>query len=59
MVNYIYLSEFQLDNAKVSHTEASFWIYNYLYPMVLLRLKCLINEMNYILILWLIVFGCF
>ena len=51
MVYYIYPSELQLNEANVSDTEASFWIYIYLYRMVLLRLKCMINGMTLILIL--------
>ena len=51
MVNHIYPSELQLNKANVSDTEASFWIYIYLYRVVLLRLKFLISGMTLILIL--------
>ena len=49
MVNYFYPSELMLNKANVSDTH--FWIYIYLYRMVLLRLKFLINGMTLILIL--------
>ena len=51
MVNYIYPSELQLNKANVSDIEALFLIYIYLYRMVLVRLKYLINGMTLILIL--------
>ena len=52
MVNRIYPSELQLNEANVSDTEALFfWIYIYQYRMVLSRLKFMINEMILILIL--------
>ena len=51
MVNRIYPSEFQLNKANVSDTEANFWIYIYHHRMVLSRLKFMINEMILILIL--------
>ena len=52
MVNHIYPSELQLNTAYVSDTEASFfWISIYLYRMLLLSLKFLINGMTLILIL--------
>ena len=51
MVNHIYPSKFQLTKVKVSNTETSFWIYIYLYRMVLLGIKFMINEMILILIL--------
>ena len=35
MVSHFYPSELQLNKANVSDTEASFWIYIYLYRMVL------------------------
>ena len=47
MVNHINPSELQLNKANVPHV----WIYIYLYRMVLLRLKFLINGMTLILIL--------
>ena len=50
MVNHIYPSELHLNKANVSDTRPHFWIYIYLYRMVLLRLKCMINEMTLILI---------
>ena len=46
MVNHIYPTEHQLNNANVSDTEVSCLIYIYLYRMVLLRLKFLINGIN-------------
>ena len=46
MVEYIYPSEFQLNKANISETEASFFIHIYRYQMVFLRLKFVINEMN-------------
>ena len=52
MVNRIYPSELQLNEANVSDTEAPFLIYIYLYRMVLSRLKFTINEMILILILY-------
>ena len=46
MVNHIYPSELQLNKAKVSDTETSFLnLHIYLYRMVLLRLKFMINGM--------------
>ena len=51
MINHIYPSELQLNKATVSDTEASFLDLIYLYRMVLLRLKFLINGMTLILIL--------
>ena len=51
MVNRIYPSELQLNKANVSDTEASFFIYIYLYRIVLSTLKFMINEMILILIL--------
>ena len=51
MINHIYPSELQLNKAYVSDTEASFFIYIYLYQMVLLRLKYLINGMTLVFIL--------
>ena len=54
MVNHIYPSELQLNKANVSDTEASFLdlhMYIYLYGMVLLRLKFMINEIILLLIL--------
>ena len=50
MVNHIYPSELQINKANVSDTRPHFWIYIYLYQMVLLRLKFMINEMTLILI---------
>ena len=52
MVNRIYPSKIQLNKANVSDTEASFWIYIYLYRMGLYRLKFMINEIFLNLILW-------
>ena len=49
--SYFYPSELQLNKANVSDTEASFFIYIYLYQMVLLRLKFIKKEMILILIL--------
>ena len=46
MVNHIYPAELQLNKAKVSDTEVSCLIYIYLYQIVLLRLKFLINGMT-------------
>ena len=51
MVNHIYPSELQLNKANVSETEVFFWTCVYLYRMILLRLKYLINGMTLILIL--------
>ena len=51
MINHIYPSELQLNKTNVSDTEASFLDYIYLYRMVLLRLKYMMNEMILILIL--------
>ena len=51
MVSHIYPSELQLNKVNVSDTEASFFIYIYIYRMVLLRLKYLINGMTQFLIL--------
>ena len=45
MVNYIHPLALQLHKANVSDTEAFFGLYIYLYRMVLIRLKCLINRM--------------
>ena len=50
-VNRINPSEFQLNKANVSDTDVSFLEYIYLYRMVLLRQKFMINEMILILIL--------
>ena len=50
MGNHIYPSEHQLNKINVSDTETSFF-YIYLYRIVLLRLKFMINEMTLILIL--------
>ena len=49
MVNHINPSELQFRKAYVSDTEASFLIYIYVYRMVWLRLKFLINGMTLIL----------
>ena len=48
MVSHIYPSELQLSKANASDIESSFWIYIYLYRIVFLRLKILINEMTLI-----------
>ena len=51
MVNHIYPSELQFDEVNVSDTSALFLDFIYLYRMVLLRLKFLINGITLILIL--------
>ena len=52
MVNRIYPSELQLNKANVSDTDASFLDYIYPYRMVLSRLKFMINEMIFILLIF-------
>ena len=54
MVNHIYPSELQLNKAIFSDIEASFLdlhLFLYLYRMVLLKVKFMINELKLILIL--------
>ena len=51
MVNRIYPSELQLNKAYSQIPRPHFWIYIYLYRIVLLRLKFMINEIIMILIL--------
>ena len=51
MVNHMYPSKLQFNKVNVSDTEPLFWIYIYLYRMVLLRLKFMINKMALILLL--------
>ena len=49
MVNQIYPSEFQLNKANTSDTEALFWIYVCLFLTALFHPKFMINVMNLIL----------
>ena len=51
MVNRMYRSELQLNKANMPDTEASFLDLHCLYRMVLSRLKFMINEMIFVLIL--------
>ena len=51
MVNRIYPSELQLNKIACQIPRPHFWIYLYLYRMVLSRLKFMINEMIFILLL--------
>ena len=50
MVNHIYPSELPLKRPTSQILRYNFWIYIYLYQMVLLRLKFMINKMTLILI---------
>ena len=49
MVNHTYPSELQLNKPNVTDAKAYFWTDIYLYQMVLLRLKYMINEVILIL----------
>ena len=51
MVNQIYPSGTQLNKGNSSDTDARFWIYIWLFPMVLFLLKFIVSSMIFILML--------